>query len=365
MNSLSDFPHKGFAGWLFANAGIARACRAGERAAGWWARELISCLPQRLKLAFFESRCPLILEVEPGRVSVFAQSRGEIQKIGELPEGRDAEEFAALLTGLEVRFDAVELRISPDLVFRTSLRVPESARGKLQSLLRHELERRTPLLMDQILFDFSSRASGRGYLSVDVVIAERALLDPLVECLPRPGAPIRAGIIGDNRFDLLRNNGYREGRASRLLGAAAICLGLVVSAVQVVSYRHGAAIESLNRELAVARDAMREFEQAESEHKLLLRQGDYLFSRKHGTAILHVLRDITELLPDDTWLTGMQLSANEGRIAGYAPSAAALIQRIEASPAFVDARFRSPTTAGSPDGLERFEISFAFARRQS
>ncbi len=73
---------------------------------------------------------------------------------------------------------------------------------------------------------------------------------------------------------------------------------------------------------------------------------------------LPVLRELTELLPNDAWLTMVALDTKGVELTGQAQAAAALIPLLEDSPRFERAEFSSPVTRGRD--REQFRIRAAW-----
>jgi general secretion pathway protein L len=65
--------------------------------------------------------------------------------------------------------------------------------------------------------------------------------------------------------------------------------------------------------------------------------------------VLAVLAAVTDIVPDDTWLT--ELSLRQGRLSlgGQSPAAARLIPALAADPMFRNPAFAAPVTR-APDG---------------
>jgi general secretion pathway protein L len=73
---------------------------------------------------------------------------------------------------------------------------------------------------------------------------------------------------------------------------------------------------------------------------------------------LPVLRDMTDLLPNDAWLTTVSLDPKGVELTGQAAAAAALIPLLENSPRFERVEFASPVTRGRE--REQFRIRAAW-----
>jgi hypothetical protein len=78
-----------------------------------------------------------------------------------------------------------------------------------------------------------------------------------------------------------------------------------------------------------------------------------------GIRPLPVLRDLTELLPNDAWLTTVSLDPKGVELTGQASAASALIPLLENSPRLERAEFSSPVTRGR-DNKEQFRIRAAW-----
>src|SRR6185369_14938280 len=73
---------------------------------------------------------------------------------------------------------------------------------------------------------------------------------------------------------------------------------------------------------------------------------------------LPVLRDLTDLLPSDTWLTTLSLDSKGVELTGQAAAASALIPLLENSPRLERVEFSSPVTRGRDK--EQFRIRAAW-----
>lgn len=75
------------------------------------------------------------------------------------------------------------------------------------------------------------------------------------------------------------------------------------------------------------------------------------------TPVLDILKELTERIPDNAWLTAFSFSKGKVTIRGYADTASELIPLLEASPLFRDVSFLS-TIRKTRDGKEQFRIGF-------
>ncbi len=71
---------------------------------------------------------------------------------------------------------------------------------------------------------------------------------------------------------------------------------------------------------------------------------------------LDVLKNLTRLLPRDTWLTAIDYSGDSISIEGYSKRASALLMKMEKSSFMTDFEFAGPVSR-TPDGKERFRMN--------
>ena len=79
--------------------------------------------------------------------------------------------------------------------------------------------------------------------------------------------------------------------------------------------------------------------------------------KKSTRLVLELIDELTRLLPDDTWITRLEMNGSEVHIQGQSPAAAALIPLLESSDSLQNARFRSPVTQQPLSDTERFHLS--------
>jgi len=72
--------------------------------------------------------------------------------------------------------------------------------------------------------------------------------------------------------------------------------------------------------------------------------------------ILNILRELTTILPQNTWLTRVRITETTVDIEGYAGSASGLLPKLEASKYFRKAEFASPTFRDAKQNADRFII---------
>lgn len=193
------------------------------------------------------------------------------------------------------------------------------------------------------------------------ILAEAKALPPLALPLEIPrnfdlGAQVpalAAAYAGFRRrptgsINLLPSEYRREpSRGARLplyaLGATASLMGLFLVAhglVETALYGH--ALDRQIRQLGSQAEAAR----GQNQQVVLLaaRAGVLDGLRAETWRKLQLLQELTNLLPDGTWVQDLQLGQGTVEITGYSNRAADLIQPLESSPHFSQVEFTSPIT---------------------
>ena len=157
--------------------------------------------------------------------------------------------------------------------------------------------------------------------------------------------------------------GLRPRRLSRAqgitLGVATATALLLLGALLVPGYREQRHLDRINAEIArvdpQVRVAERLVRELERKRKLL---GTITAVETRGMRPLPVLRELTDLLPNDTWLTTLSLDQKGVEVTGQAAAASTLIPLLENSPRLERVEFSSPVTRGRDK--EQFRIRAAW-----
>jgi Tfp pilus assembly protein PilN len=139
------------------------------------------------------------------------------------------------------------------------------------------------------------------------------------------------------------------------LGTAAAVLLLTVGALTAPGCRTSREIASLNRQISQLDPEVRTVEKVVKEvdrKRQLLATIQSIEST--GLRPLPVLRELTDLLPPDAWLTMLVLDTKGVELTGQAQAASALIPVLENSPRLERVEFSSPVTRGRD--REQFRI---------
>lgn len=140
---------------------------------------------------------------------------------------------------------------------------------------------------------------------------------------------------------------------------AAVAVALSAAALLAPGIREGRHLAAIDAAIAQLDPEVRAVERVarrlEERRRLLATVAELGAS---GLRPLPVLRELTELVPADAWLTMLTLDARGAELTGQAAAASALIPLLENSPRLTGAEFASPVTRGRE--REQFRIRAAW-----
>ena len=355
----------------------------------WWADELAGLVPQRTRAAMQRRRMRPVLAFDGDAATLWlpAMQDGQpsMQPGPRIVLGGDA---AATAASARAVLDAARGAASGDgaklvvalparQTLRRVLRLPAAVEENLKQALAYDLDRHTPFKSEDVYFDAAvvERDAARGEIKVELAAARRPVVDQVLAqaesfgvdvAAIAPGAPVEAAL---SRLSLLPDErqprgGY--GFAWRI-GVPALLLVLLVGvAIAVPIWQKREYAIALGRSVDEARAQAAVSERVKAELDRLT--GDYNFALERKFAFpssVQALEEITKLLPDDTWLTQMEMkSVSRGKDAqrelllrGESVNAGRLITAFEESRVFTQAAPRSPTTKIQPGPGEIFDLA--------
>lgn len=176
--------------------------------------------------------------------------------------------------------------------------------------------------------------------------------------VPAIGAALGAVREGSAAINLLPEEERRAVEESApfvtfLCAAVLVLVTLVWLASALVKDRRIAG--SLHEELATLEPAMRDVYRNEEEAKAL-REKLVVLTQGDRRRISLILKELTEVVPQDAYLTTFRLRSGKIELEGFAKSASDLVPLLEKSPYFKNAQFTSPVTKVQ-DNQERFSLA--------
>jgi general secretion pathway protein L len=234
-------------------------------------------------------------------------------------------------------------------------------------MIRSQIDRLTPWAANDAVFSWSAPveiAADRIHLTV--VATPKAKVTPFVKLAEAWGVgsvALYASQDGESAtadetkvFEKHMRGSLDVVRVRRILSIVLLVAAIAAALSFVVADVIGGGLESqqqqLSRRITERRALMRlsSGSSGDSAQTILAR-------RKQNTpSSVLVLEALSEILPDNTYVTELRMEKDKLQIVGITQDAPSLVKMIEQSPHFTRATFFAPTTRSSNDPGERFHV---------
>ncbi len=333
----------------------------------------LACLPEALQRLIARRHRALLLRADGERASAELVTGLEREKLGEIDVNHTTSLPFALNNENREQRHITELELPRDAVLTRSVSFPAQVRANLPQVIRYELDRLTPFQAEDVFFDYAPQAGPKNAsrVNLDLVVCRRDLIDGWIKQMSALGSPLdrvtwEGAWPGANLLppeQRPRSRRVRLGVGALLLLVAAL-LGVAVLLTPLWQKQQLAAM--LDTELgevraqAVAVDDLRqELESARQGSTVVLRQ------KLERASTLDLLRDLTDRLPEDTWIQNLEISDGQVDLRGESGQATALIALLEQAPNIEGVSFKSPVTQVARTGKERFYLSLRYIRQDT
>ncbi|HUZ75080.1 MAG TPA: PilN domain-containing protein [Stellaceae bacterium] len=336
-----------------------------RQAFAWWIGELVACVPAawRQRIAAWHGRSVLAFDASgasfvvgegvrspnPGRVGVASRA-------WDRPVARNGA-------------GDVVVRLPADKALRSVVSLPLAAERNIDQVIGFEFERLTPFKREDVFY--STRIARRDRkarnLQAEITVVQRDAVQNAMRAAQDLGfRAVAIEVAGPDGAtpvpcDLLLK--AKQPAAHRLLRIAVVATAVAATALAVAAavtpiVETDAQVRLLTARIAEARRDAEESARLRKAIEAEKANAQVLTARKRNTVpVTEILDELTRLLPDDVWLTELQIDAKEVRIAGFATSAASLLGLLDRSSAFANAAYRSPVTQNSALNREQFDIA--------
>ncbi len=356
--------------------GIEPALRGALR---WWLGELANFVPDEVKRQVASLRSRLLLIADQFGTSLVCEVGDERQPLGpvDLSSAETVEQaLGSAPPGWAARASSVVLCVPASRALRTTVTLPLAAERNLDQVVGFELERLVPFKRDESYY--AHRVLGRSKaartLQIELTVVPRAEIDAITRSAQQVGLhTVGIEIAGVKHADpaafiplegAARPAAHTYARMA--LGAHGTVVALLaVACIAVPFFRATSAREELTAQVAEARREAETSLNLQKQIDAQVQDQTFLINRRRQMpTVTELLDTITRLTPDDTWLTELQITANEVHLIGASTSATALLGLVDQSPSFRNAAFRSSITQDSKLNRERFDISARIAPRE-
>ncbi len=333
-----------------------------EGFAHWWWRGLTTCLPPAMRHLFAASSSRLIVAPQGGVAQVSLHKDDTRIELPQLDsQAPNPQDLSAAHSTSNL---SVELKLPESMVLHKQLRLPDSVGENLRQVLGFEMDRLTPFQVDQVLYDCRvvKRDTQQQKLEIELALVRRDKVEPWLQALnemrlaPAVIAPAGSWSGANLLPPTQRGNGSATARMTRVLWGLSLILIIAVLISPLLQKR--ALVEALGADLSkVRREANQVVNLRDQVEQSLGSARAVLDRRMRRRPVLEVLRDVTRLLPDDTWVQQLEFKGDTLQLRGESAQALGLIERLESSPLLQDVGFLSPVVQMAGKGRERFNLS--------
>jgi len=338
----------------------------------WWTAELAGLMPQALRNQFKAPSKAVLIEIDNGSCRLKTRTAQGSELLTEFNLDADPDinitEQRRTLVGMA---DQTILLLPAHYFLRKTISLPEATANRLENVLAFEMDRNTPFRADDVYFSYQvlTRDSAQHKIQIELTIVTRAVLDELVNRLAAQG--IKPTTVVPDNIDLseIDNPVYNllpqmsgsdkriDAQKKRQLKIWTLLILIFLIAAGSL-YQRYQRVEELTQEIKQPRAQAMQAKQLRAELEQLQSSRQFLFNRKvTSPSTLILLRELTERLPDNTWLTRISIKEQEVTLQGESTNASQLISLIEDSIMLSEVRFTSPVTINPRSQKEHFSIS--------
>lgn len=337
----------------------------------WWVSELLGLLGPAMRERVLGRKNYLILEKHGQEFRARYGYRGNLQSIGQFSLDTDNTDQPALpdIARVTDKVDEIVLFLSKDELLEKTISFPAATEHNLHNVVGYEMDRYTPFSADQVYFGcrIVGRDPSNKRISVSLTLIPRKKLDPTLDALRN--VKIKIGTVAPAEYasdSLYAFNLLPESEQSLRLKRKRMrqrwqwtfLLLVIVGAVIAFTFSQNQKLRSL-QEMAIEPRAKAETaRQVKAELELLKKSRTFLITKKNDElSVLIVINELTQMLPDHTWISRMEWQQGGGlKLTGESAEASALISLLEDSNYLQDVRFASPVTTNPRTQKERFVI---------
>lgn len=340
----------------------------------WW-RGLNSLAPVPLADIFLRPAPRLRVRMDEERMlleqAVSGQPVRELMQLGysELDVLEDGSLHEQVTAGADKKLLQLDLVLPEGQVLRRKVSVPAAARGNLRQALGFQISKLTPFSREQVFYDVVEgvQKAGAGMLEAELLVVPKSFASQWMKHVSRiTGLPVArlqvaavdgsqpavANLLGE--LGVPSRWGRRLNRNSGLLLLLVLSLGLAmlapVAKLRMLVVQGKQEIVQLESRVEHVRKEWYGLQEGASSLGFMLEQ-----HAQHGRAT-QVLDELTRLIPDSVYLTGLTLEKDRLEISGQGAEVVELVERLNASELFEQARFASAITRGR-DNKDVFVIS--------
>ena len=335
----------------------------------WWRQQLLELVPEALRRGSGADGNALVAEqAGPGLLSFTRRRRGVEARLAQVRLDEPGHPSLRAMLANRQGGEPVVLRLPQDAVLERGVTLPLAAERDMERVLGYEMERLTPFTAEEVYWGtiLESRDRARGRLALRLTLVPRAQVQELVALLARcGGAPslIETETAQGPRAIRLAHEA-EDTRIARLSPRAAASVVAGLAALVIVSpfLRQSLELSSAQASLDAMQPKMRIVEELRQRIAGAGAGGDVVATEtRHFGDALAALAAVTEILPDDSYLTEFTMRERKMTLSGLSASAPKLISALSADDRIRNPAFTAPVTRQEATHRDVFAIDAELA----
>lgn len=346
----------------------------------WWRFELIQLLPARFRSRMQQRKLLPAVEVTEKTLSIWMPTMeyGQVARVlhetvdlAGSPETRfqiAQAAFARLASPVALSLPAIK-------VLRRTLNLPDALEENLKQALTYDLDRHTPFRAEDLYFDvhITGHHREKNEISVEFTALPRKPVDKAMQTVRDLGGNVAALLAdppqdAESPFNLLPGE-EKPVVSMRQYGAIAVLsfllLLLLAAAIALPIWQKRDYAKKLDRLVDNVRTQAQDVENLRNTLDRIVADYDFVLERKDAYPTnIEVLEQVTQIMPDDTWLNQMEIKTVMGShetqrnlaVRGESENASHLVARLEESALFTKAEPLSQIVRIQQTDSESFNI---------
>lgn len=347
-----------------------------SNAINWWVQGLTYLCPISVREIFNSSAELITIEFKNQDVSFKRYSSNSNEALEQQQfNTQDEIERTRILIWLQkciTRKAKVVLIIPDDYFLKKKITFPKATSSNLRQVLSFEMNRKTPFSPEQVYFDYllEPEQNKTDKIHPELFLVPKEKINTHLELLDSWNIKLDAirpvGHIKNNDINLIAPEDLPQDESQSdktlLFLVTATCL-LSMGLLYAPTISQKKELDMLESAVAKSRKAAIQLQQLENEKAIIIEQSYFLENkRRNEMSSIALINEVSQIIPDDTWLTRFVVKAGEVQLQGESSNASSLIQILETSEYFNNVQFRSPVTQNKTSQKDKFHLSARFVR---
>ncbi len=345
-------------------------------AISWWAsglgylcpvsiRKILNAIPELITIEFRDQQV------------IFKRFTDNSEKALEIRHFNTSDEIerVTVLNWLQEQLEQsteVSLIIPDEFFLKKKMVFPIAASSNLRQVLSFEMNRKTPFKPEKTYFDYLliEQNETTDKVHLELYLVPRDQIDPYLELLKSWDIKLdamRPVIHHDNTaINLIApeerpHDSAKSDKVMLVLTTITCLLFMAVLYAPIINQQKELSL--LESKVTSSRKSAIKLQILNQDKVKLLEQSNFLENkRKNEMSSIKLIDEVTQIIPDDTWLTRFVLKSGKLQLQGESSNASSLIQTLESSNYFTDVQFRSPVTQNRVSNKDKFHLSAKFSR---